>query len=109
MAPNSAKKRFGEIEQRAAAVVRRQSVSAELGVRRRVCGAGGVSRPLTLTKGIFPALASLPVFLLADHFGGLRLLARKRFRVLPRHSGMRGSREDHEALPNGVLAGYRDL
>src|SRR6266567_5008958 len=103
MAPNSAEKRFGEIEQALPLSIRRQSVSAELGVQRRVCDAGGVSRPLILTKGIFPALASLPVLLLADRPGGLRLLARKRFRVLPRHSGMRGSREDHEALPNGVL------
>src|SRR5258708_5225473 len=39
---------------------------------------GGVARPLTLTKRIFPALASLLVLLLADRSGGLRLLARKK-------------------------------
>jgi hypothetical protein len=39
---------------------------------------GGVALPLTLTKRIFPALASRRVLLLADRFGGLHLLARKK-------------------------------
>ena len=46
-------------------------------VCRRV-PSGGVALPLTLTKRIFPALASRRVLLLADRFGGLRLLARKK-------------------------------
>jgi hypothetical protein len=46
-------------------------------VCRRV-PSGGVALPLTLTKRIFPALASRRVLLLADRFGGLHLLARKK-------------------------------
>ncbi len=68
---------------------------------------GGVAQPLTLTKRIFPASLSFLVLLSADRSGGLRHLARKK--VLHSHSGTRGSREDHEALPNGVLVGCRDL
>jgi hypothetical protein len=66
------------------------SCPACLGIRQSVSGngsgtkgcrtvpSGGVARPLTLTKRIFPALASRRVLLLADRFGGLRLLARKK-------------------------------
>ena len=65
----------GEIGQRAAAV--------GTTVLKTTIADSRITRPLTLTKGIFPALASLPVLLLTDRSGGLRLLARKRFRVLP--------------------------
>jgi hypothetical protein len=65
-----------------------------------------VWRPLTLTKGISPALASIPVTFAGRPFQRVEKTVP---RFAEQHSGMRESRKDHETLPNGVLVGYRDL
>src|SRR5438552_3564377 len=60
-----------------------------------------LTRPLTLTKRIFPACISRPLRQAA------RPIKKNGWRVSAERPAW--ERPDHEALPNGVLAGCRDI
>ena len=62
---------------------------------------------VNVNKRYIPSLHQLQ-HLLPDRFGKLNLLEEKRFARFANHTPAWEPR-DHEALPNGVLAGCRDI